>query len=135
MALATCGSSPWICTVYYVTDESLNLYFVSAPNSKHVEGISKNKGVACAIATSNQKPSENKVGVQMQGEVEEVKGIEKIKWFFKMWRKLNPNEVKLTFENYDKKLIKSKIFRIRPTLIKYMNKELFGDETYKVYKF
>lgn len=135
MSLATGGNYLWICTLYYIIDEEINFYFISSPASKHVSEIQKNNQVAVSIAYSNQPPNTNKTGIQMQGIVEEVKGIKKLKWFFEMWKKINPSESKLTFENFNKEIIKSRVYQIKPTLIKYMNKGLFGNEVYKIYKF
>jgi uncharacterized protein YhbP (UPF0306 family) len=133
MSLATCSEDVWICNVFYVVDDSLNLYFISDPNTKHVTDIKTNNNIACSITDSSQLPGQSVEGIQLQGKVEEIKGIETIKWFFEMWKKLNPNEKKLIWSSFQKKMILSEVYKIRPSLIKYMNKKLFGQEGYKVY--
>lgn len=67
MTLATYGAHPWICSVYYVVDDTFNLYFLSDPDSKHCTDISQNNQIACNIADSRQKVIEQKMGVQIQG--------------------------------------------------------------------
>ena len=55
MTLATVnGDKPWVCSVYYVVDDDLNLYFISPPDAEHSTHIKENQNVACAIADSDQ---------------------------------------------------------------------------------
>ena len=49
MTLATSDSEPWVCTLYYGTDENPTLYLVTDPNSVHGKMIEKNPNVAFNI--------------------------------------------------------------------------------------
>lgn len=125
MSLATYGDTPWISWVFYVTDDNFNLYFVSAPDSKHIIDIVNNNNVACGITNTEQDPLGNKIGVQLQGYVEEVTIGTKLKIFFEMWKSvINRNETKLTYENYASKAIYSKVYKVVPTHIKWFNQNL-----------
>jgi len=70
MQIATVGGDqPWICTVYYVVDGALNLYWLSLPNRRHSQEIAHHQKVAAAIVMKQDQPV---VGVQVEGDAEEV---------------------------------------------------------------
>ena len=56
----------WSASVFYVSDQKLNIYFISFDESKHIQGILKNKKVS---ATINQDVSDwmQIKGLQLQG--------------------------------------------------------------------
>lgn len=80
MQLATSdGVDPWICTVWFTSDDDLNIYWFSAENRNHSQQISKNPRVAVAI-TIPQSPEEPSRGIQVKGKAEiltEQKDIER----------------------------------------------------------
>lgn len=136
MSLATCGKRMWISTVYYVVDEQLNLYFLSEPMTIHCQDIKENSQVACAIADSKQKVTDKKIGVQARGIASEVNSLEKIKWVLAMWNKHNPGiENIINLKNIQRKVINSKIYKIKPSVIKFFNEELYGPEGFEIFKF
>jgi uncharacterized protein YhbP (UPF0306 family) len=65
MQIATVsGDQPWICTVYYVEDEQLNLYWLSFPSRRHSQEIAAHSKVAVAVPIKFDKPV---IGVQAEG--------------------------------------------------------------------
>lgn len=73
MQLATSSNNiPWVCSVYFVCDEKLKLYWLSYPNRRHSSDLSKNKRVAIAIAVNHDMPV---VGVQAEGTAEKVTSL------------------------------------------------------------
>lgn len=134
MTLATCDKEPWVASVYFVADKDLNLYFVSSPQSKHCKDIEKNNKVACAIADSHILNTEEKIGIQLQGLTFEVKGWDKTKVFLKMWHKVNPGAEKINIKNMKAGVVASRVYKIKPTFIKFMNKKLFGKKTFGEFK-
>ena len=60
------GEELWSASVFYVSDQKLNIYFISFDESKHIQGILKNKKVS---ATINQDVSDwmQIKGLQLQG--------------------------------------------------------------------
>lgn len=136
MTLSTQGSHLWVSSVYYVTDEKFNLYFLSEPKSQHCLAIKSNPEVACAVADTRQKVVDKKIGVQMSGTASLVKNLSSIKWMLKMWNKLNPGfESIINLKNIQTNKIKSKIYKIEPKLIKFLNEALYGSEGFKLFKF
>jgi len=135
MAIATQGEHLWAATVYYVSDDDLNLYFISPPNSEHIEHIQQNNNIACAIADSHQSAAKPKVGLQLFGIASEETDLERVKWMLKMYNKLHPTtKEKLNFENFQSKVMTSRVYKVSPTKIKFFNQELFGDEEEKTYE-
>lgn len=62
----------WACDVIYVYDENLNLYWMSAPQTRHSHAISAMPEIAGTITVSH-KGQDNK-GVQFQGKAEKIEG-------------------------------------------------------------
>ena len=136
MSLATFSSKPWISTVYYAVDNQMNLYFVSKPQTRHCKDIASNRHVACAIADSTQKVTSKKTGVQIQGVATPVNDTEKIKWALKMWNKAHSGvERIINLENMTKGVIKSRVYQIKPKLIKFFNEDLYGPEGFEIFIF
>jgi uncharacterized protein YhbP (UPF0306 family) len=132
MTLCTGEGQSWGASIYYFVDKDLNLFFLSPP-SRHVSDIEASNKVAGVVTDSNQPIGASPTGIQFSGTVGEVSSPKVLMWFFSTLYKMNTEEKKLTWDNYKNKLISSKIYRIEPTYIKYMNKELFAD-TYGIWK-
>jgi uncharacterized protein YhbP (UPF0306 family) len=65
MQLATVSEGqPWLCTVYFVTDEDFNVYWTSAKMRRHSKELLNHPAVAVAIV----KDSERKQALQITGQ-------------------------------------------------------------------
>ncbi len=65
MQIATVsGDQPWICTVYFVEDDDLNLYWLSLPTRRHSQEIAAHSKVAVAVPIKFDKPV---TGIQAEG--------------------------------------------------------------------
>lgn len=70
MQVATVGGDqPWICTVYFVEDDDLNLYWLSLPTRRHSQEIAAHSKVAVAVPIKFDKPV---TGIQAEGVAEPV---------------------------------------------------------------
>lgn len=128
MAVSTVGEHPWIAWVYYAVDEDCNLYFISDSDSIHGKHLETNKKVACGIADTSQSATSKKVALQIYGEVSVVTGLNKLKWFFKMWAKINPGtENKLNFEIYQTGKLESNVYRVVPKKVRFFNQNLYDN--------
>jgi hypothetical protein len=56
---------PWVCTVFYVSDSDLNVYWVSKASRRHSSELHENPQAAGAVCIS-ERPL---IGLQMQGAV------------------------------------------------------------------
>lgn len=136
MNVATCDKHLWVSSVYYVIDRDFNFYFLSEPTTIHCTNISKNQKVACSIADSTQKVTVQKVGVQLHGTAIQLNSFSKMKWMLALWNKLNPGfETIINLKNIQTNKIKSKIYKIKPTIIKFFNEELYGSEGIETFEF
>ncbi|OGD09584.1 hypothetical protein A2397_02780 [Candidatus Amesbacteria bacterium RIFOXYB1_FULL_44_23] len=134
MTLASCADNqPWVCTLYYGIDESLNLYIVTGSDTEHGKQLTKNSKVAFNIFDSRQKITEPKRGVQGKGKMEIVKGVVEIGKALLLWHLANPGiESKITVADAIKKLSDTKIYKITPKYLKFFNKELYKPDEYGI---
>jgi uncharacterized protein YhbP (UPF0306 family) len=72
------NGQPWNCTVYYVIDDQLNLYWASLPSRRHSQEINNDNKVAAAIVVQNDLV-EKVVGIQIQGSAQELTNESEIK--------------------------------------------------------
>lgn len=78
VTLATLGEAGvWAAAVFYVND-GFSLYFLSAPNTRHAKDLAAQPDVAATIQEDYKSWSEIK-GIQLEGRVSLLKGIEKVK--------------------------------------------------------
>lgn len=67
MQIATkINEQPWVCSVWYASDDQMNIYWMSATNRRHSKELEKNPKVGATISLqipSNESPR----GVQLQG--------------------------------------------------------------------
>jgi general stress protein 26 len=67
MALSTIGpDGSWTCPVHYQHNDELELFFMSMPDTKHVENIHADPRVSVAIF-SPPGPDGEKLGLQIKG--------------------------------------------------------------------
>jgi len=127
------GNNLWSCSVYYVVDDKLNLYFISEPETQHIKNIHKNNKIACNISDSSQAVVDKKVGMQIQGIITEESNQIKIKTILSMWNKNNPGFADIVnLKNMIRKVIKSKVYKVQPILIKFFNEKLYGSEGFRI---
>lgn len=136
MSVATVSQKPFICNVYYGMDENFNFYFMSETTTYHAKNIAKNSKVAISIADTHQLVTDKKIGVQITGTASQVRDEKEIIKALKLWNSNNPGFEKIiNLENMKNKKIKGKVYKIKPSFIKFFNELLFGPEGFEKYKF
>lgn len=136
MSVSTYDHHLWTAWVYYVIDDNFNLYFVSQPDTDHCKSILKNGEIACAIADSHQKVTDKKIGVQLYGTASQLNNLQQLRWMLNVWNKVNPGiEKVINLKNMQKKVIKSRVFKVIPKKIKWYNEELFKEKEFEVFNF
>jgi uncharacterized protein YhbP (UPF0306 family) len=68
------GSGSWASPVAYAYDEDYSFYFISLPNSKHIQNIEKNSKVTATIFDSHQVFGEG-VGLQIEAHCSQVLSV------------------------------------------------------------
>lgn len=70
MQLATVDNDqPYVCSVYYVHDDKLNIYWASWPDRRHSQMITKNRNVGATIVIESDK-TKPVCGIQILGQAE-----------------------------------------------------------------
>ena len=136
MSLATFGNGICACNVYYAVDDGFNLYFMSEPSSDHCKNIAQSNTIACTVADSRQKVTDKKIGVQIKGTAEKTDHPEKIKLALSLWNKANPGfEAVINFKNIQENSIKSKVYTVTPSEMKFLNETIYGPEGSETFLF
>lgn len=77
MQLATYqDNKPWVCTVYFVNDNDLNIYWLSFPSRRHSKDITINNTVAATLVI---KPTRPVVGLSVEGQASVVENSDTVK--------------------------------------------------------
>jgi uncharacterized protein YhbP (UPF0306 family) len=66
-------NQPWVCTVHFVSDDQLNLYWISLPSTRHSQELLTNSKVAGTVVLPHA-PDDKVRGIQFQGVAEELNG-------------------------------------------------------------
>lgn len=73
MQLATVrDDKPWVCNVWFASDNNLNIYWISSTTRRHSEEVKDNKHVAAAICMVREPSESDRGGVQLEGTASEV---------------------------------------------------------------
>jgi uncharacterized protein YhbP (UPF0306 family) len=73
LSLATADEAGvWACDVIYVHDDELNIYWMSAPDTRHSQAVLSHPQAAAVITVSGQ--GEENLGIQVEGMVEKIEG-------------------------------------------------------------
>lgn len=123
MAVATVsGNQPWNCTLMFVSDENLNLYWISAPDTRHSKEIQKNKKATAAIPI--KYTGLTVVGLQVEGDAQLVKDSGEIKRAIRLYTDKHERG-----ERWYKDFIAGKnihkLYRIKPRLFVLFDRENF----------
>lgn len=132
MQLATVsGDQPWSCSLYYITDENLDLYWISTPDARHSKEIYKNKKVAASIPVKFDDLTV--VGLQVEGDSRLVENDNEIKKAIRIYTdKHNRGEDWYKDFIYGKN--EHKLYKIKPRLFVLFDKENFPDDSRKELK-
>jgi uncharacterized protein YhbP (UPF0306 family) len=130
MTLATCaGNVPWAATVFYASEE-LNLYFFSAPDSRHCTNLAANAKVAATVQEDYRDWREIK-GVQLEGSALLVDSVLEKGKALAVYARKYPDVIQL-FTNpasgvFHRAFLKVKFYRVTPERVFFIdNAQGFG---------
>lgn len=74
LQLATCiNNKPWSCNLHYVTDEDMNIYWLSTPERRHSKELEINpRASATILVHENTKAQDFVIGITVEGQVSKV---------------------------------------------------------------
>ena len=114
MQIATVSEDqPWNCTVTFVCDKNLNLYWISKLDTRHSEEIHKNKKVAAAISVKFSDLTI--VGMQVEGDAELIEDDHEIKRMIRLYTDRFGRGEKW-YESFIAGNNEHKLYRIKPRL-------------------
>jgi uncharacterized protein YhbP (UPF0306 family) len=125
MSASTAGEFPWIFTAYYATDNDLNIYFLTGPNTIHGTQLVGNPLVAVAIADSPQELNGKKDGLKISGICTQLTEELEVRSALDLWRaKLKVESPDYTWEGMQAGKISGRMYKIVPKKIKFFNEAL-----------
>ena len=130
MTLGTCRDGvPWNATVFYASD-GFQLYFFSAPDSRHCTNLADNPRVAVTVQEDYRDWREIK-GIQLEGTVELVDSVIAKGKALAVYARKYPGIIKLFTDPasgiYHKAFLKVKFYRVTPERLYYIdNQQGFG---------
>lgn len=117
---------PWICNLFFATDEMLNMFVVSKRKAKHSVQIESNPEVAYTVCSYNKETEMEKIAIQAQGNAELIKdlptlskGAKLIFQKFSDWE-LKPKEMLKKLSE----LGEYQMYKITPKFIKFWDETL-----------
>jgi uncharacterized protein YhbP (UPF0306 family) len=132
MQIATVDNGqPWICTVYYVEDEGLNLYWLSLPTRRHSQEIAKQSKVAVAIPVKFDKNPI--IGIQVEGTAEAIKSAGEIAKVMKKYV-AKYDSGKQFYDNFIAGKNEHWLYRFTPKSFVLFDEVTFKDNTRKEWK-
>lgn len=125
-------SQPWVCSVWFVSDEDLNIYWFSSITRRHSDEVVKNNKVAGAIVLP-QSPKDPPRGLQFQGIAETLTNQEDIDKAISIYegRIFSKEKIKEFMEHKEKQ---HKFYRIKPTQFVLFDLVNFPDNPRQEYK-
>jgi uncharacterized protein YhbP (UPF0306 family) len=130
MTLATCAADvPWAATVFYASEE-LNLYFFSAPDSRHCTNLALNPQVAVTVQEDYRDWRAIK-GVQLEGTATLVDSVLQKAAAMAVYARKYPDIIKLFADPgsglLHRAFLKVKFYRVTPERVFFIdNVQGFG---------
>ena len=125
-------TSVWSATVFYVSDQNMNLFFLSSEKSKHIKHIEQNNEVSAAIY-KDQSDWEKIKGIQLSGVVEKLEGSDREKVIdeylekYEFLKKVINEPKSEDEERIGSQFISIPFFKLKPIFIRLIDNEVaFG---------
>lgn len=120
-------NQPWVCNVWFASDEDLNIYWFSSTTRRHSKEVLKNPKVAGAIVLP-QTPNDPPRGLQFQGIAKlltKQADIEKATTLFEGWI-FSKKQIKELMAHKNKP---HRYYKIKPTQIVLFDAVNFPDNS------
>jgi uncharacterized protein YhbP (UPF0306 family) len=133
MQLATVADAqPWVCTVYYVADDDLNLYWISVPGRRHSQEIAAHAPAAAAIPIAFT-PGEKVVGMQVEGDAAAVTEAAELQRAAELYH-ARFNHDDSFVDDYVAGRRDHKFYRLQPRLIVLFDEQTFATNARKEWR-
>jgi len=124
------GPETWIANVYMASNDKGYIYFVSPETAKHSIMMKTDPHVAFATAWFDEKDHTNRKGIQGLGTCEVTTDLRKITEGIQLINAKFPDlKKKITVQYILENAWKSRMWIIKPSIIKHWDDELYKGET------
>jgi uncharacterized protein YhbP (UPF0306 family) len=136
IATVDADAKPWVCNVYFSTDQDLRFCFVTPPSTNHSQHIEQEPAVAFSTAWYDENDLSNRKAIQGRGNCRLLTSEAEIQAALQPHLDKYPDWASyLTLDALVQNKIKSKLYIIEPRYIKFWNDELYGEEGTKEFTF
>ena len=136
LVIGTQGDDPWIVNVFHGTDDNFNIYFVSEEETEHSRHILQNPTVTFSTVWFNPNNHVDRKGVQGRGICRIANSDMEIEEGIKLHNTNFPEfKETLTADYIRSEENKSRVWIIKPSLIKHWDDELYGVDGSEEFKF
>ena len=121
----------YINTAYFAFNNSLELFLLTPPSSKHSKNLEQNKSVAVTVFDSHQEWNKLKQGLQLFGECEKTTGnkfAEGVRLYLERFPAFG--ELAKTPEELEKGELESRIYVIKTKWLKVFDEPTFGEDEF-----
>ena len=132
MQLSTAiDNQPWVSSVWFATDEDMNIYWISSINRRHSKEVLENKKVG-AVMVLPQTPDDAPRGLQLQGLAELLTNQEDIDNAISVYagRIFSKEKIKEFMEDEENP---HRFYRIKPTQFVLFDAVNFPDNSRQEY--
>ena len=128
MATASKHAEPWINTAYFGYDDSLTLYIITYPDSKHIKNLDENNQIALNIFDSRQDGAK-KQGLQLAGMYSAVSTAEQ-DHALRVWgaRVMGEDKVEQFIKDFE--AWTTRPYKITVDYVKIFDEVRFGEESW-----
>lgn len=122
------GDQPWSCTLYYASDEELNIFWISKPDTRHSKEIDNQPKVAASIPIKFDDLTV--VGLQLEGTASLVEDSleinEKVKLYCDKFKRGED-----WFEEFISGSNPHKLYKLKPNKFVVFDRVNFSDDSRK----
>lgn len=131
LSTVSTDSDPHIATAFFAFNQNFNLYIATSPETEHGQHLKRNSSIAVSIYSTDQSQMDEKRGLQVFGEAEELDlGTEEYREAHSIYLDRFESWKEFAAEPSDLEELDSSIYRIEPKRIKIFDEETFGKETW-----
>lgn len=134
MALATADpeNGSWVNPVYFAWDEEFNIYFISLPQSRHMQNLKQDGRASLAIYSTDQDTHGDVLGIQLKGTVEEFHDEEAVTAAYTIYaRRIERDTGKPAYwklEDFLSKATEWTFVKVAPSEMYLLDTANFGEE-------
>lgn len=126
---------PWMAPVYFASQETGVLYFISPKDTQHGQMILQDPKTAFCVTWSDPSNLENRKGVQGVGLCRIARGMEIAKGLATIHAKFPSFKKQMTLKWIKENAWGARVWILKPTYAKYWDDELYGEEESEEFTF